>query len=67
MEPSYSTKPDIMQVFARPFVMTVQEPILLFTSLYLALVFAVLYLFFQAYPVIFQGKKKDYAYCHVNS
>ncbi|KAE8152266.1 major facilitator superfamily domain-containing protein [Aspergillus avenaceus] len=42
-------------VFTRPFVMVVQEPILLFSSLYLALVYAILYLFFQAYPIIFQG------------
>ncbi|KAL5358351.1 major facilitator superfamily domain-containing protein [Aspergillus floccosus] len=38
-------------VFTRPFVMIVQEPILLFSSLYMVLVHAVLYLFFQAYPI----------------
>lgn len=53
VESSHSTKLGIMQLFARPFVMIVQELILLFTSLYLALVYAILYLFFQAYPVIF--------------
>ncbi|KAL3495119.1 major facilitator superfamily domain-containing protein [Aspergillus germanicus] len=42
-------------VFTRPFTMTVREPILLLTSLYLALVYGVWYLFFQAYPVVFQG------------
>lgn len=36
------------RIFGRPFAIVVQEPILLFTSLYLALVYDVLYLFFQA-------------------
>ncbi|KAK9650303.1 hypothetical protein HCH54_004692 [Aspergillus fumigatus] len=43
------------RIFGRPFAIVVQEPILLFTSLYLALVYDVLYLFFQAYPIVFQG------------
>ncbi|KAM0504561.1 hypothetical protein D7B24_001309 [Verticillium nonalfalfae] len=42
-------------VFTRPAVMMVKEPIVLWTALYLALVYSILYLFFQAYPVIFQG------------
>ncbi|KAL9945054.1 hypothetical protein ACHAQF_003831 [Verticillium nonalfalfae] len=41
-------------VFTRPAVMMVKEPIVLWTALYLALVYSILYLFFQAYPVIFQ-------------
>lgn len=45
-------------IFTRPFVMTVKEPILLFTSLYLALVYGVFYLFFQAYPIVFQGEEQ---------
>ena len=32
------------------------EPIVLFTCLYLAFIFAIWYLFFEAYPIIFQGK-----------
>jgi multidrug resistance protein len=39
----------------RPGLMMVKEPILLSTSLYLALVYAMLYLFFQAYPIVFGG------------
>ncbi|KAM5344210.1 hypothetical protein ACJ41O_012747 [Fusarium nematophilum] len=42
-------------VFSRPFTMIVREPVVLFSSLYLALIYATLYLFFQAYPIIFQG------------
>lgn len=43
-------------IFARPALMLVQEPIVLFTSLYLALVYSVFYLFFQAYPIVFKGE-----------
>ncbi|KAI9924919.1 hypothetical protein MW887_006322 [Aspergillus wentii] len=41
-------------IFTRPFVMTIREPLVLFTSLYLALIYSVFYLFFQAYPIVFQ-------------
>ncbi|KZZ94018.1 MFS drug transporter [Ascosphaera apis ARSEF 7405] len=37
----------------RPMRMFVRESIVLFTCLYLALVYAIFYLFFQAYPLIF--------------
>ncbi|KAI8720006.1 MFS domain-containing protein [Fusarium sp. LHS14.1] len=46
-------KAEIRAIFSRPFIMLWKEPIVLFTSLYLALVYSILYLFFQAYPVIF--------------
>lgn len=46
---------ELKVVFARPFSMMFQEPVVLFTSLYLALVYSILYLFFQAYPIIFHG------------
>jgi MFS family permease len=45
-------------IFLRQFVMAAREPVVLFTSVYLALVYATLYLFFQAYPVIFQGLRR---------
>jgi hypothetical protein len=35
--------------------MLVTEVIVAFTSLYLAVIYGVLFLFFQAYPVAFQG------------
>lgn len=50
-----SLRQELVVVFSRPFVMIVREPVVLFSSLYLALVYAILYLFFQAYPIIFQG------------
>lgn len=43
------------KIFIRPFVMLLTEAIVAFTSLYLAVIYAVLFLFFQAYPVVFQG------------
>ncbi|KAE8356383.1 MFS general substrate transporter [Aspergillus coremiiformis] len=42
-------------VLCRPFTMIVQESIVFCCSMYLALVYAILYLFFQAYPIVFQG------------
>jgi multidrug resistance protein len=44
------------EIYARPFLMLYHEPIVLFTSLYLALIYGVLYLFFQAFPLVFQGE-----------
>ncbi|KAL5590083.1 hypothetical protein FOVSG1_011950 [Fusarium oxysporum f. sp. vasinfectum] len=41
-------------VFGRPASMMIQEPVVLFTSLYLALIYSILYLFFQGYSIIFQ-------------
>ncbi|KAJ2973362.1 hypothetical protein NQ176_g6655 [Zarea fungicola] len=46
------------RVFLRPFTLMATEPILLFTSLYLALIYAVAYLMYQAYPIVFQGYYK---------
>ncbi|KIN05524.1 hypothetical protein OIDMADRAFT_38051 [Oidiodendron maius Zn] len=38
----------------RPFLMLVLEPILLLITIYLAYVYGILYLFFEAYPISFQ-------------
>lgn len=35
--------------------MAIQESIVHFTCLYLALAYAIFYLYFQAYPIIFEG------------
>lgn len=42
-------------VLARPMRMFFTEAIVLFTCLYLALIYAVYFMFFQSYPIIFQG------------
>lgn len=39
----------------RPFIMLATEPILLLMSLYIAVIYALLYAFFFAYPIVFQG------------
>jgi MFS family permease len=41
---------------SRPFRMLFYESIVSLTSLYLALAYAIFYLYFEAYPIIFQGK-----------
>lgn len=38
----------------RPFQMLVMEPILLLITVYMALIYGILYLFFEAYPIAFQ-------------
>lgn len=38
----------------RPFVMLAREPILLLVTLYMMLIYGILYLFFEAYPISFQ-------------
>ncbi|KAJ5919436.1 hypothetical protein N7466_010379 [Penicillium verhagenii] len=49
---------DLRQTFlitiSRPFRMIIHESIVSLTSLYLALAYAIFYLYFQAYPIIFQ-------------
>ncbi|KAJ5967323.1 hypothetical protein N7501_003571 [Penicillium viridicatum] len=43
------------KIFIRPFSMLLKEPIVSFTSLYLSVVYGILFLFFQAYPLTFKG------------
>ncbi|KAH6998472.1 major facilitator superfamily transporter [Ilyonectria sp. MPI-CAGE-AT-0026] len=45
---------DARKIFLRPVTLLFTEPILLFTSAYLTLAYSILYLMFQAYPIIFQ-------------
>ena len=41
----------------RPFIMLAKEPILLLLTLYMSLVYGILYLFFEAYPISFQEER----------
>ncbi|KAJ5952782.1 uncharacterized protein N7479_011195 [Penicillium vulpinum] len=43
----------VTKYLLRPFQMLVQEPILLAMTIYLALVYGILYIFFEAYPISF--------------
>jgi multidrug resistance protein len=45
---------NVRKIFLRPITLLVTEPILLSTSAYLTLAYAVFYLMFQAYPFVFQ-------------
>ncbi|KAH6896978.1 major facilitator superfamily domain-containing protein [Thelonectria olida] len=45
---------DLRRIFLRPVTLLFTEPIVLCTSAYLTLVYSVMYLMFQAYPIIFQ-------------
>ncbi|KAK6597974.1 MFS multidrug transporter [Botrytis cinerea] len=48
----------ILQTYLlRPFIMLFQEPILLLITLYMALIYGILYLFFEAYPISFQQSR----------
>ncbi|KAH8647381.1 major facilitator superfamily domain-containing protein [Xylariales sp. PMI_506] len=54
MSPSVTITSELKEVFAKPFMVLFHEPLVFFSALYLALVYAILYLFFQAYPIIFE-------------
>ncbi|KAF2686298.1 MFS multidrug transporter [Lentithecium fluviatile CBS 122367] len=41
----------------RPFAMLVKEPILILITLYMSLIYGILYLFFEAYPIAFQEER----------
>ncbi|KAE9408218.1 MFS general substrate transporter [Gymnopus androsaceus JB14] len=44
----------IENVLARPFVMLIQEPMLLSATVYMSFVYGCLYLLFEAYPIVFE-------------
>ena len=44
----------IERYLARPLIMTMKEPILVLVTIYMALIYGILYLFFEAYPIAFQ-------------
>lgn len=46
---------DLGVTLKRPWLMMIREPILLFTALYLALVYSMQYLFFQSGPIVYGG------------
>ena len=45
----------IMMVFIRPFSLSFGEPIVFFLNLYIALIYALLYIWFESFPVVFVG------------
>lgn len=53
---SRNLREKFITTISRPFRMIIHESIVSLTSLYLALAYAIFYLYFEAYPIIFQGK-----------
>jgi MFS transporter, DHA1 family, multidrug resistance protein len=53
-ETQISPRDICVKYILRPFQMLIMEPILLLVTLYLALIYGILYLFFEAYPISFQ-------------
>ncbi|KAJ5359104.1 major facilitator superfamily domain-containing protein [Penicillium cataractarum] len=45
----------LTQTITRPLTMLVFEPIILFTAIYVSLAWAMVFFYFQAYPIIFKG------------
>ncbi|PKY09043.1 MFS multidrug transporter [Aspergillus campestris IBT 28561] len=49
-----NAKSSFVQTFTRPITMLVTEPIVLCSSIYIALAYSLIFFYFQAYPIIFQ-------------
>ena len=50
----------VTRVLFRPLSMLIHERIVSFTCLYLSLIYGIFYLYFEAYPFIFQGPSKPF-------
>lgn len=49
----------LAQTITRPLTMLVFEPIILFTAIYVSLAWSMVFFYFQAYPIIFEGKTSN--------
>jgi len=47
----------LYETFVRPFELTITEPIMLFSNVYIAYVYGILYCFFEAFPITFVDKR----------
>lgn len=50
---------DPRKIFVRPMRLMLTEPVLLASALYMALAYSLMFLTFQAYPIIFQSESSD--------
>ena len=48
-------KSSILESVSRPFLLCFTEPILLCTNMYLGLIYAILYTWFEAFPLVFNN------------
>ena len=46
----------LAQTITRPLTMLLFEPIILFTAIYVSLAWSMVFFYFQAYPIIFEGR-----------
>lgn len=45
----------VTKILTRPLTMLYREPLVFFTCMYLAFQYSLLYIFFQSYPIVFEG------------
>jgi DHA1 family multidrug resistance protein-like MFS transporter len=45
----------VMIALVRPFTLNFQEPIVFFLNIYIALVYGLLYIWFESFPLVFEG------------
>lgn len=58
MDEKQVTAQELIQKYLfRPFTMLVMEPILILVTLYMGLIYGILYMFFQSYPIAFQEQR----------
>ncbi|KAG2419997.1 hypothetical protein HFD88_004794 [Aspergillus terreus] len=48
-------KDEALQILTRPLTMLIFEPVVLFSSIYLAYAYGLIFFSFQAYPIVFEG------------
>jgi hypothetical protein len=48
-------KEEALQILTRPLTMLIFEPVVLFSSIYLAYAYGLIFFSFQAYPIVFEG------------
>ena len=48
-----STKEILLMVYVRPFTLSLTEPICFFLNMYIALIYGLLYLWFESFPIVF--------------
>ncbi|KAL5592784.1 hypothetical protein FOBRF1_013092 [Fusarium oxysporum] len=57
VKPKKTLGADFKNVLSRPWILLFTEPIVLFLSLYVAIIYGTLYMMFAAFPVIFQRQR----------
>ncbi|KAL1862656.1 hypothetical protein Daus18300_008454 [Diaporthe australafricana] len=56
-KPPTTISKELSVSFTRPWILLIREPIVLFTALYISIIYATLYMFFAAIPIVFGGTR----------